>query len=119
VSERQPFVAVLYSVPLLCEALSSALENIADVHSFPAGRGDTVGLLRSIAPDAIVVDDPDEAESARRWARRHGVPLVHVVLRERKIRVLRNGGWEESPARSAESIRNVLAGSIYARGRGG
>jgi hypothetical protein len=119
VTARQPFVAVLYSVPLLCEALSSALENIADVHSFPAGRGDTVGLLRSIAPDAIVVDDPDEAESARRWARRHGVPLVHVVLRERKIRVLRNGGWEESPARSAESIRNVLAGSIYARERGG
>ena len=99
--------------------MRSALENIADVHSFPAGRGDTVGLLRSIAPDAIVVDDPDEAESARRWARRHGVPLVHVVLRERKIRVLRNGGWEESPARSAESIRNVLAGSIYARERGG
>jgi hypothetical protein len=119
VSERQPFVAVLYSVPLLCEALSSALENIADVQAFPARRGDTVGLLRSVRPDAVVVDDPDEAEHARPWAKRHGIPLVYVVLRERKIRVLRNGGWEESPARSAESIRNVLAGSIYARGRGG
>jgi hypothetical protein len=115
VSERQPFVAVLYSVPLLCEALSSALENIADVHAFPAGRGDTVGLLRSIAPDAIVVDDPDEAESARRWARRHSVPLVHVGLREQKISVLHNGGWEERPGPTAESIRNAVAGSLYGR----
>jgi hypothetical protein len=119
VSERKPFVAVLYSVPLLCEALDSALENIADVQAFPARRGDTVGLLRSVRPDAVVVDDPDEAESARVWAKRHGVPLVYVALRERKMRVLRNGTWEESPARSAESIRNVLAGSIYARRRGG
>jgi hypothetical protein len=119
VSERQPFVAVVCSVPMLCEALSSALENIADVQAFPARRGDTVGLLRSVRPDVVVVDDPDEAESALPWAKRHGVPLLHVVLRERKIRVLRNGGWEESPARSAESLRNAVAGSIYARERGG
>ena len=116
---RQPFVAVVYSVPLLCEALSSALENIADVHAFPARRGDTVGLLRSVRPDAVVVDDPDEAESARAWAKRHEVPLVYVALRERKMKVLHNGAWEESPVRGAESIRNVLAGSIYARGRSG
>jgi hypothetical protein len=119
VSVRQPFVAVLYSVPMLCEALSSALENVADVKAFPAHRGDTVGLLRSVRPDAVVVDDPDEAESARPWAKRHGIPLVHVDLRERTMRVLGHDGWEESPARTAESIRNVLAGSIYARGRGG
>ncbi len=91
-SAQQPLVAVLYSVPLLCEALSSALDDIAEVHAFPAGRGDTVGLLRSVRPDAIVVDDPDEAESARRWARRHSVPLVRVGLREQTISVLRNGG---------------------------
>jgi hypothetical protein len=113
VSARQPLVAVLYSVPLLCEALISALENIAHVQAFPAGRGDTVGLLRSVRPDAVVVDDPDEAESARRWARRHRVPLIHVGLREQTISVLRNGGWEERPGATAESIRNALAGSLY------
>ena len=110
---RQPLVAVLYSVPLLCEALDSALENIAHVQAFPAHCGDTVGLLRAIRPDAIVVDDPDEAEYARRWAKRHDVPLVHVALREQKIRVLRDGGWEERRGTTAEAIRNALAGALY------
>jgi hypothetical protein len=117
-SARQPLVAVLYRVPLLCEALSSALDDIADMQAFPAGRGDTVGLLRSIRPDAIVVDDPDEAESARRWAKRHDVPLVHVGLREQTLNVLRNGDWDEHPCASAESIRNALAGSLYGRRAG-
>jgi hypothetical protein len=115
VTARQPLVAVLYSVPLLCEALDSALQNIARVESFPAGRGDAVGLLRSIRPDAVVVDDPDEAERALRWAKRHHVPLVHVGLREQKIRVLRNGDWEQRPGATAEAIRNELAGSLYGR----
>jgi hypothetical protein len=114
-SARQPLVALLYSVPLLCEALSSALDEIADVQAFPAGRGDTVGLLRSIRPDAIVVDDRDEAESARRWARRHHVPLVRVGLREQTIDILRNGDWDQRPCPTAESIRNALAESLYGR----
>jgi hypothetical protein len=113
-SVRQPLVAVLYSVPLLCEALSSALDEIAHVQAFPAGR-DTVGLLRSIRPDAIVVDDPDEAESARRWARRHHVPLVRVGLREQTIDILRNGDWDQRPCPTAETIRNALAESLYGR----
>lgn len=117
--KQQPLVAVLYSVPLLCEALSSALDEFAQVQAFPAGRGDTVGLLRSIRPDAIVVDDRHEAESARRWARRHQVPLVRVGLREQTIDVLRNGGWDQRPCASAEAIRNTLAESLYGRRDGG
>ncbi len=42
---RQPLVKVIYSVPLLCEAIASVLDNIADVLSFPGCRGDTLGLL--------------------------------------------------------------------------
>ena len=111
----QPRVAVLYSVPLLCEALSCALDDIAEVQSFPAGRGDTVGLLRSLSPDAVVVDDPAEAEAARGWTKRHERPLVHVSLRDQKVRLLKDGAWVESPGTTAECIRNVLAGSIYGR----
>jgi hypothetical protein len=114
VSGPQPRVAVLYSIPLLCEALGSPLEDIAEVHVFPAGR-DTLGLLRAVRPDAVVVDDADEAEAVRRWAKRHRTPLVHIALRERKIRVLRDGAWEESPGASAEAVRNALARSFYAR----
>jgi hypothetical protein len=115
-TKRQPLVAFLYSVPLLHEALLSTLDSIADVRSFPAGRGDVTGLLRSVEPDAIVVDDADEANEARGWARRHQRPLLHISLREQKVRVLRNGSWEESPGAAAETVRNVLAGSLYGRG---
>ncbi len=114
-TKRQPLVAFLYSVPLLHEALLSTLDSIAHVEAFPAGRGDVAGLLRSVKPDAIVVDDPAEADEARGWAKRHGRPLLHISLSEQKIRVLRNGHWEESAGASAETIRNVLAGSIYGR----
>jgi hypothetical protein len=111
---RQPLVAVLYSVPLLCEAIASALDNIAEVRTFPARRGDMVGLLHSLQPDAVVVDHPIEALELQGWADSHDVPLLEICLRERKIRVLRNGEWEESSGASAESIRNSIAGAIYA-----
>jgi len=113
---RQPLVAVLYSVPLLCEAISSALDDIAEVRMFRASRGDTVGLLRSLRPDAVVVDHPREAAEAREWSEEREIPLVHINLRERKIGVLRAGDWEESAGAGRESIRNIIAGAMYARG---
>ena len=112
---RQPLVAVLLSVPLLCEAIASALDNIAEVRTFPARRGDMVGLLDSLRPDAVVVDHPTEALELQSWAETHDLPLVEICLRELKVRVLRNGEWEESAGASAESIRNSIAGAIYAR----
>ncbi len=117
-TKRKPLVALLYSVPLLQEALASTLESIADVQAFPAGRGGVTGLLRSVQPDAIVVDDADEADEAFGWAKRHQTPLVHVSLRDQNIRVLRNGGWEVTAGAGAETIRNVLAGSLYGRRNG-
>jgi hypothetical protein len=112
---RGPLVAVLYSVPLLYEAISSSLDEIAEVHGFPAGRGDPVGLLRALAPDAVVVDDPAEAEAVSAWAEEEDVPLVHVRLLERKLRLLRHGEWKDSIGASGDAIRNVIAGSLYAR----
>jgi hypothetical protein len=112
---RVPLVAVLYSVPLLGEAISSSLRDIAEVRGFPAGRGDPIGLLRVLRPDAVVVDDAGEGEAIRSWAESGGVPLVHVRLRERKIGVLHEGEWEESIGASVDAIRNAVAGSLYAR----
>ena len=112
---REPLVAVLYSVPLLYEAISSSLDEIAEVHGFPARRGDPVGLLRALTPDAVVVDDPAEAEAVSGWAAEQDVPLVHVRLRERRLGLLRHGEWQESIGASADAIRNVIAGSLYAR----
>jgi hypothetical protein len=114
IDERQPLVAVLSSVPLLSEAISLSLDGIANVRGFPAQRGDPIGLLEALAPAAVVVDDTAEAEAVRQWAEDQGVPLVHVRLHKRKIRLLRHGEWQESIGASAEAIRNVIAGSLYA-----
>lgn len=112
---QQPLVVVLYTVPLVCEAIVSALESIAEVRAFPAGRGDMKGLLASIQPDAVVVDDPILAAEVRSWAASQDLRLVHICLRQRTIRVLRNGDWEESADASVASIRTAVARSMFAR----
>jgi hypothetical protein len=113
--EELPLVAVLYTVPLLGEAILSSLRDIAEVHCFPSRSLDSIGLLRAVMPDAVVVDDAGEAEVLRNWAEEKDLPLVHVRLRERKIDVLRSGEWEESIGASVDAIRNAVAGSLYAR----
>jgi hypothetical protein len=116
----KPLVVSVYAVPLLHEALTAALEDIADVQGFPAHRGDTLGLLRGLQPDAVVVDADDEAEAAASFARETKSPIVHISLKDRKLRILRNGGWEDAGngGTSTEEIRNILVAGLYARGEG-
>jgi hypothetical protein len=73
--------------------------------------------LRSLRPDAIVVDTPESAAGAESYARESHVPLVHVLFREEKLRVLADGSWSalEEDGASPEAIRNVLVGGIYGR----
>ena len=112
----KPFVAVLSHVPLVTGAIVDALEGIAEVRAFTTQNGDTVGLLRSLRPDAIVVDGAEEAESAAEYARGADVPVVYVSLRESKLRVLEGDGWRDEPGGpSPESLRNALAAAIYRR----
>jgi hypothetical protein len=117
-ASARPLVVALCSVPLLQEALAAALEDIADVQGFPAHRGDTVGLLRWLKPDAVVVDAEDEAEAAASFAKGSNLPILHISLSERKLRVLRDGDWEEagSEETSPEAIRNILVAGLFARG---
>lgn len=115
---RQPLVAVLSSVPMLVEALANTLEDIAEVRVFPSGRGDTQGLLRSLAPEAIVVDNEEEAEAAAAFAREADTPVVLVSYREENLLVLTDAGWEEGEEPvSAEGIRNALVGGLFGRAR--
>jgi len=110
-------VAVVCKVPLLCEALASSFEGIGDIRSFPGDLEDTDGLLRSLRPDAVVVDTRPQAAAAEPFARDTHTPLVHVLLREQKLRVLRRGDWEvlEQEDASPEAIRNVLVAGIYGK----
>jgi hypothetical protein len=106
-------VAAICAVPLLCEALEATLDGIAELQSFPAGRRDTDGLLRSLSPDGIVVDTRDAADDAEPYARETDAPLIHVQLSEARLRVLQSGSWKVVRDASPESIRNVLVGSLY------
>jgi hypothetical protein len=113
-----PLVAVVCRVPLLAEALTAALEGIATVRRFPAERGDTVGLLRAVDPDAVVVDSEAEAHHAAVFARAADTALVHVSLYDQVLRIFEDGSWHESDEEaSPESIRNAVLGGIFRRER--
>jgi hypothetical protein len=117
-SETRPLVAVLCSVPLLGEAMVSALE-FAEVRSFAQSGGDVEGLLGWLRPDALIVDSSVGAEAATSYAREHDLPLVHVSVRDRTLHLFRAGKWEQvsnGDGPTPEAIRNVVAGSLFARG---
>jgi hypothetical protein len=112
-----PLVAVVSGVPLLSEAVEEALQGMAEVRSFPAGGGDTDGFLRFLRPDAVVVDSAEEAQAAIRFARDAGATLVHVSLPDRRLRLLRTGGWVEyaNGSASPERLRSALAAGLLRR----
>jgi hypothetical protein len=111
-------VAVICEVPLLAEALAASLGGIARIESFPADLADLDGLLRSLEPDAVVVDTAEQAEAGTPYASATGVPFVHVLIRESELRVRRNGVWESrvgTEAASPEGIRNALVAGMLRR----
>ena len=116
---RKPLVACLCRVPMIFEALVAELDEFATVQRFPAAQGETLGLLRSIAPDGVVIDSAADAAAAEEFARETGSPVVHVEHDANRVRVLRDGKWEapRGSETSAASIRNALVGGIYTKGR--
>jgi hypothetical protein len=118
VSERRaPLVVAVCGVPLLGEALEGALEGLAECKVVAAGQPDIAGLLRSLQPDAIVVDDEGEAEAAATYSRFARIPVLYVPPHGRQLRMLENGRWEELVGYDAspEAIRNLVAGGLYGR----
>ena len=114
---EEPLVAVVCAVPLLGEAMMAALEGLAEVKVIPARQPELGGLLKSLQPDAVVVDDEDEAAVAATYARFARVPVIHVGLRNGRLKLLQDGGWvipDEHDA-SPETVRNLVAGGIYGR----
>jgi hypothetical protein len=109
-----PLVAVLCAAPIVADVLETTLRGIADVKSLPADGRDTEGLLRALAPDAVVVDRDREAEEAARVAHDSGVSVVHVSLRDGTLRVLTQGAWTApSGDASPEAIRNAVVAALY------
>ena len=111
-----PLVAVVYTVPLVTEAVADALAGIAQLRPLPACGSGTAALLRSLRPDAVVVDSHEEAESAAAFGRESGTPVVHLSPREGALRVLAREGWEDVPGGAEpDTIRNLVVSALFAR----
>jgi hypothetical protein len=110
-----PVVLAVTRTPLLNETLEAALDGIAVLRRLPAGLSDLDDLLRHIGPDAVVVDSEEGAAGLAAAAGECAIPLVHISLETRELRVLRDRGWHAFPAweTSPNSIRNVLIGEMY------
>jgi hypothetical protein len=117
--KRPPLVAFFTTAPMLARALSEVFERIAEVQRFPAGRGDSAGLLRWLGPEALLVDDSQKAGETVVFARDSGCPLIEVDVAGQTMRTLGADGWSDQTATEAspEAIRDIIVESIF-RGRG-
>jgi hypothetical protein len=115
-SAAQPLVAFVCRAPVLSEALAASLALVANVRTFPAGRPDPVGLIRALRPDAMVVDDDEEAERLAPYARSARTPLVLIDAEANELRVLGTHGWDVvSYGDGIEGIRNLLVAQLFGR----
>jgi hypothetical protein len=66
----------------------------------------------------VVVDNAEEAEAAAEFAREARATVVHVSLREDRLRLLHAGRWQNLSDGSAspERIRSAVVAGIYLRG---
>jgi hypothetical protein len=94
-------VTVICVAPLMAEGVATALDGVADTRLLPADLDDLSALLRTVAPDAIVVDR--ECRAADVHANEHGVPLFVVPVEA-----------EGSDAPSPERLRALVVGSLLA-----
>jgi hypothetical protein len=113
----KPLVALICCVPLIGEGIRPELE-FADVHSFK-GERDTAGLLRSLRPDVVIVDSPADAREASAYAAEHDSTVLHISVRARSLRLFQRGEWKQvgtSTGTTPEAVRNIVAGTLFARG---
>jgi hypothetical protein len=111
----EPLVVAVVAVPLVGEGISAALTGVAECKVIPARQPELGGLLRSLGPDAIVVDDDHEAAVAATYARFARVPVIKISLSDARVQLLEDGVWvhPEDHDASPETIRNLVAAGIY------
>lgn len=118
-SEEAPRVAVVCDAPVVYAALEDALAGLASLTQLEGGRDDLVGLIESLAPDAVVIASEEGDERADELAAAFPAPIVRLSLREPCVRVLADGEWQRlrDQRASPEAIRNIVVGTIVRRNR--
>ncbi|MDX6452114.1 MAG: hypothetical protein QOH16_2163 [Gaiellaceae bacterium] len=99
---------MLSGVPLFVEAMTAALDGIADVASIAADDQHAQGLLRAYDPNAAIVEgrEPSIVDAA--------VPCVRVDLSTHQVSLRRDGTWTACDIElSPEAIRNVTVAALY------
>ncbi len=113
----EPLVALVYSVPLIVEALEGVCDGVGELRSFRSQDGEVRSLLEWLDPDAVVVDSVENARVAAEYASDRGTPVVHIDFDRGAVRALLDGEWVETDHEgSAEDVRNLLAAGIHGRG---
>jgi len=97
----RPLVAVVCVAPLMAEGVATALDGVAEIRLLPADLEDLTSLLRTLAPDAIVVDR--DCRAARFHADESGVPLFVVPVEPTGVEVP-----------SPERLRALIVASLLA-----
>jgi hypothetical protein len=114
----RPVVAVICEAPLLAEALGAALAGFAEVLVLPARRSDLAGLLDSVRPAGIVVEDDQDAAAAAAYARTSPAPVLHARLHESVLAVWGPEGWKNADGElSPELVRNTVLALMRSQGR--
>ena len=76
-------------------------------------RPKTVGNCRASRPDVVIVDSEAGAAEATAFALEHGLPLLHISVRDRELRLFRPLEAANTGLELVESLsRSDLEGTI-------
>jgi hypothetical protein len=118
-NEDAPRVAVVCDAPVVYAALEDVLAGLASLTKLDGSRDDLVGLIESLAPDAVVIASEEGDERADELAATFSAPIVRLSLREPCVRVFIDSEWQDlrDERASPEAIRNIVVGAIVRRNR--
>lgn len=111
----RPLVVTISDVPIFYEAVAGSLNDRATVQSLEHVGSDMEAVLRTIEPDAVIVDNERDAQAVAAMAAEQGFRIVHVSPDESVLRVLgARGGWSEQGLRPmhSEAFRHILRNAI-------
>jgi hypothetical protein len=115
----RPLVVTISEVPIFYEAVAGALRDGATVQALKPVGGDTDVVLRAIDPDAVIVDNAQDAQAALVSALEQGFPVIHISSQDSVLRVLGpSGSWSEQglPPMGSGAFWNILRATTLGAG---